>query len=168
MGRKKPSKKQLLAEFIRTKGIELVDESVWEWLKAALAPITDSYLRKLLRESGVPLSPLVEGVRQENLQELERTLLQLSEIYARARQENNFVLVRRVRDLVIEARQHASWAKRREQARGINNPLRAEVLLWLLTWLENPLLFPTWVCMRKRTQQHEQKENRRVGSESDR
>ena len=39
-------------------------------LRAALAPISESYLRRLLRDSSATLHPLVEGTRQENLHEL--------------------------------------------------------------------------------------------------
>lgn len=41
------------------------------WLRAELAPISESYLRRLPRASGVPLTPEVEG----DFAALERTLL---------------------------------------------------------------------------------------------
>ena len=37
-------------------------------LRAELGKISTSYLRRMLRESGVPLGPLVEGVRQETFE----------------------------------------------------------------------------------------------------
>ena len=43
-----------------------IGEMEWAMLHVDLAPISGSHLRRLLRESGVPLAPLVEGVRQEN------------------------------------------------------------------------------------------------------
>jgi hypothetical protein len=46
-------------------------------LLTELAPISAGYLRRLLRSSGVVLHPLVEGVRQEDLESLERSLLAL-------------------------------------------------------------------------------------------
>jgi hypothetical protein len=39
-----------------------VGETEFAQLCAALAPIKDDYLRKLLRSSNVPLQPMVEGV----------------------------------------------------------------------------------------------------------
>ena len=62
-------------------------------------PISDGYLRRLLRASGTALHPLVEGVRQEDFAGLERTLLALLGEERRA-----------ARTLIIEAKQHARWA----------------------------------------------------------
>ena len=47
-----------------------------------LSPISNTYLKKLLRDSQHPLHPLVEGVRQDSMEELERTLLGLECIYS--------------------------------------------------------------------------------------
>ncbi len=100
-------------------------------LRAALAPISESYLRRLLRDSSATLHPLVEGTRQENLHELERTLLALLGEERRA-----------ARTLIIEAKQHARWALKK-------HPEKEEMILWMLTWLENPGIFPQWLAIRK-------------------
>jgi len=113
----------------------------WAALKKALAPIADSYLRKLLRESGVRLTPLIEGVRQSDFDVLERTLAALSELYA----SSDAATARECRRLVIEARQHARWAAKREQAAGI----KTEMMQWMLVWLENPAVFPAWAALRR-------------------
>lgn len=103
----------------------------WTALRAALAPISDSYLRRLLRSSSAQLHPLVEGVRQENLHELERTLLALLGEERRP-----------ARTLIMEAKQHARWALKK-------HPEKEEMILWMLTWLENPGIFPQWLAIRK-------------------
>jgi len=113
----------------------------WTALKEALAPVTDSYLRKLLRESGVRLAPLIEGVRQSNFEELERTLTALSGVYS----SGDATVARQCRRLVIEARQHARWAAKREQAA----EAKVEMMQWMLVWLENPPLFPAWAALRR-------------------
>ena len=41
-----------------------IGEAEFASLLKALAPVSESYLRTLVRECGVPLAPLVEGVRQ--------------------------------------------------------------------------------------------------------
>jgi hypothetical protein len=105
----------------------------WSAVRAALAPISDSYLRRLLRAAGVPLHPLVEGVRQEDFPSLERTLLALLGEERRA-----------ARTLIIEAKQHARWAQKK-------HPEKEEMALWMLTWLENPGIFPQWIAIRKET-----------------
>jgi hypothetical protein len=77
------------------------------------------------------LHPLIEGVRQENLPELERTLLALLGEERRP-----------ARTLIIEAKQHARWAMKK-------HPEKEEMILWMLTWLENPGIFPHWLALRK-------------------
>lgn len=104
-----------------------------EALKGELAPVSESYLRKLLRESGVPLAPMVDGVRQSNLDELESSLLALLAEY----ESGDAASRRLVRELVITAKDHARWTHKEEN------------LLWLTTWLENPPLFPAWLRLRK-------------------
>src|SRR5262249_44682159 len=76
-----------------------IGEAEWAPLSIALAPISPGYLRRLLRESGVPLDPVIEGVRQENFEVLEASLLRLLEEYPREG----------VRKLVIAAKDHARW-----------------------------------------------------------
>lgn len=103
----------------------------WTALRQALAPVSDSYLRRLLRASGAALHPLVEGVRQEDFAALERTLLALLGEERRA-----------ARTLVIEAKLHARWVLKK-------HPEKEEMILWMLTWLENPGIFPQWLAIRK-------------------
>jgi hypothetical protein len=114
----------------------------WEALRRELAPVSPGYLRKLLRESGAKLAPVVEGVRQENFAVLEWSLMLLLEDYERCavpdcRQE--------IRRLVIEAKDHARLAGRKPE----KTAEKAEMALWMLTWLENPPLFPQWVQLRR-------------------
>ena len=65
------SKKLRLTELLA--GVVRVDAVERERLRLELAPISYSYLRRLPRASGVPLTPDVEGVRQEDFAALERT-----------------------------------------------------------------------------------------------
>ena len=60
-----------------------IGEREWAMLHVELAPVSGSHLRRLLRESGVPLAPLVEGVRQETFEALESSLLNLLQEYER-------------------------------------------------------------------------------------
>jgi hypothetical protein len=106
-------------------------------LKHRLAPISDGYLRRLLRDCGTPLDPLVEGVRQSSLDDLERTLLAL---LGRDRPA--------ARRLVIEAKDRARFALRRLE--GDAHAVKEEMILWMLTWLENPDAFPVWLRLRRK------------------
>jgi hypothetical protein len=84
----------------------------------------------------------VAGVRQNSLEELERSLLEIGEEYARAQAAGDAARERRCRRLVIEAKDHARWTLRRGHAE------KEEMVLWTLTWLENPGVFPAWVGLR--------------------
>ena len=136
------SKRSRLAEYLATAQPACVDEQLARELSALLSPVSAPYLRRLLRQSGVPLSPMVEGVNQESLDQLERTLLGLASEYSNRRKET--------RAMVIEAKERLRWA----EARATDEKRRAEkaeMLLWTLTWLENPVAFPVWARLRRRT-----------------
>lgn len=83
------------------------------------------------------------GVRQDSLADLERSLLDLYEEYERAQQAGDKPRQRACRRLAIEAKDHARFALRR------GHPEKEEMILWMLTWLENPGVFPGWVELRK-------------------
>jgi hypothetical protein len=130
---KAKGKRAELDAMLAARGWNRVDEAEWTELQSALAPVSENYLRKLLRESGVELSPMVAGVRQGSFEELEASLTALLGEYESGDSRRKSA----VRKLVITAKDHARWAK------------KEEVTLWLTTWLENPGLFPEWVRLRK-------------------
>ena len=109
---RKPAKKRELRDWIERSGPSLIGEAEWDLLLRDLAPLSGSYLRRLLRdfsgESGVPLTPLVEGVRQESLESLESSLLRLLAEY----EPGDAARRLRVRKVVIEAKDHARLAAR--------------------------------------------------------
>jgi len=121
-----------------------IGEREWAMLRVELDPVSGSYLRRLLRESGVPLSPLVEGVRQESFDALESSLLNLLAEY----ESGDMAMRTTIRRLVIESKDHARWAARKSDKRAE----KQEMALWMLTWLENPPLFPRWVKLRRQAQ----------------
>ena len=130
-----------LARWLEREHPARIGEREWAMLHVELAPVSGSYLRRLLRASGVPLAPFVEGVRQENFEALESSLLNLLAEYERGDRAAQIS----ARRLVIEAKDHARWAARKSEKRGD----KEEMALWMLTWLENPPLFPQWVRLRR-------------------
>lgn len=134
-----------------------IAEAEFAELLTSLAPISESYLRKLLRDSGAPLAPMISGVRQATLDELESSLLALLDEYERGDPPRRAA----VRRLVITAKDHARWASRKsppgssnESASGepaSNNHVsnKSEMILWMITWLENPPVFRQWVKLRQ-------------------
>jgi hypothetical protein len=139
---KRPSGRRTeLAGWLETVKPEQVGDAEWDELRRLLAPVSESYLRKLLRESGVALAPLVEGVRQETLEALESSLMRMLVEYEAGSRERRAL----VRKAVITAKDHARLAARKEEVR----VLKEEMILWMLTWLEHPALFPDWLRLRK-------------------
>lgn len=145
---KKPSKQRLLEEYLAEKKPAVIDEAWLEEIGERLAPISSTYLRKLVRATSLPLAPLVEGVRQESLDALERTLIALEREYNRAAMARDTRRARRIRAEVIEAKDHAQWALRRT-AETERRTAKEEMIAWMLVWLENPRVFPQWVKLRK-------------------
>jgi hypothetical protein len=97
-----------------------------------------SYLRRLLRQTPLRLHPLVEGVRQDSLENLCRTLSGLSAIYG--------VEPKPCRDIVLDSKRHTQILLARDPA----NAWRNQVLLHLNTWLENPAIYPVWSLLQKK------------------
>lgn len=124
---------------------EVIDAATAQRLRASLPPMSDRLYRDLLRASGEPLDPLVEGVRQDDFHHLERTLLELAQVYSGA----DSIVRKQVRKLVIEAKDHAKLAARNPQVDEARREEKTEMVLWLMTWLENPAVFELWVPMRK-------------------
>jgi hypothetical protein len=130
-----------LAHWIAERHPSQIGEAEFAELAHALAPVSESYLRKLVRECGVPLAPLVAGVRQGNLFELEASLCHLLQEYEHGDAKRRAS----VRKVVIIAKDHARLAARNPARRAEKD----EMILWLTTWLENPPLFPAWVEIRR-------------------
>lgn len=129
------SRRSRLADWLKSRQLERVTQREFEELLREFAPVSESALRHLLRDSGVPLEAAVRGVDQSTLPLLRETLLDLTEEYTRGNSG--------VRRVVITAKDHAKFAAAR-------NPDKQEMVLWMLTWLENPSVFPAWVAMRSR------------------
>lgn len=129
--------------FIRNQNLPYIDEREFADLAERFS-LSATYLRRLLMEARIPLAPMVEGVRQDTFPDLERTLLALLREYASSGPERR----RKCRKLVITAKDHARLAWTREKEEGRQR--KEEMVLWMLTWLENPGVFPYWVALRKR------------------
>jgi hypothetical protein len=127
----------------------VVDERLAGELRAQVATggstLSDRKWRDLLRGCGRALAPLVEGVRQDDFKQLERTLLGLWQEWRLGDRETRT----RVRRLVIEAKDHAKWVVRNPKVDSGKREVKEEMVLWMLTWLENPDVFEPWVALRK-------------------
>ncbi len=145
MPRRTDSKRARLEAYLAELQPSVIDDDLWVDLQARLAPVSRSYLRELLRGSGLPMSPLIEGVRADTLDEAQRTLLALSKAYAEAPTDQR----RRIRATVIESKDRIRWGLKRAGIDLEQRALKEEIMLWALTWLENPEVFPAWLALRR-------------------
>ncbi|MBM3814230.1 MAG: hypothetical protein FJW20_21610 [Acidimicrobiia bacterium] len=144
MAQGKPSKRKQLEKLLEGERPAVVNPALAAAWKRQLDPISANYFRRLLRESGAALHPLVEGVRQQDFDELERTLVALLQEYLGGAEQTR----RECRRLVIEAKDHARLAMRKADEAG--RALKEEMVQWMLVWLENPPVFVTWAGLRRR------------------
>jgi hypothetical protein len=138
MARGKPAE---LRRWLEEQRPARIGEAEFALLRAALSPVSEGYLRKLVRECGAALDPMVAGVRQGTLEELETSLRELLDEYEQGDAARRMA----VRRLVITAKDHARLAARNPAKRAE----KEEMILWLTTWLENPPVFGEWVKIRR-------------------
>ena len=139
MGTTKTTRRTLLEAYLNRVRPEAVGEAEWRELLRELAPVSEGYLRKLLRASGARLAPTVEGVVQDTMENLERTLGALARAYQAGERG-------RCRQIVITAKDHARWAGRKEDKK----TLKLQMTEIMLVWLENPALFEAWLRAKHR------------------
>jgi len=132
------------------KGTETVTEQDWMDLLEQFESVSKGYLRRVLRESDAVLAPLVEGVRQDTFENLERTLTGLEGEYSAAASAGDRWRCAVCRRLVIESKDHARWALRSASLDEEAKENKQEMIEWMLVWLDNPAAFPTWVGLRRR------------------
>lgn len=144
------SAKQQLREYLEEQQPAAITEVVWRDLLQRLAPVSESYLRDLLRDTGVPFDQPFAGVRQHTFAELEQTLRELLEVYAAANAAGDRDRARYCRRQVIAAKDRAKFLARNPRTKPEKQAEKEEMAQWMLVWLENPEVFPAWVEARKR------------------
>lgn len=130
--------------YLDERSVEVISDAVFADLLARFAPAKPDTVRKWVRQCGVPLAPMVEGVRQDSFDELERTLTALTAEYESSDRDR----ARAIRRLVITGKEHARFAAHAANDTS-KRAIKLEMTDWMLTWLENPPLFPQWVRLRR-------------------
>jgi hypothetical protein len=142
--------KQQLREYLEAERPAAITESVWKDLVQRFAPVSDSYLRDLLRSTGMPFEQPYAGVRQHTFGELEQSLREMLSVYTDATRAGDRDLARYCRRQVIAAKDRAKFLANSSRTAPEKQSQKAEMAQWMLVWLENPEIFPAWVKARKR------------------
>ncbi len=153
MGSRDKSVKQKLREYLDTDQPRAITEALWRDLLKRLAPVSESYLRDLLRDTGLPFEQPYSGIRQHTFEELEESLREMQRVYAEAMDTGNRERARYCRRQVIAAKERARFQARYSRLGPEKRAQKEEMVQWMLVWLENPEVFPAWVAARKRAGQ---------------
>jgi hypothetical protein len=137
------SVKQRLKEWIAAEPPAAITGDVWRDLLQRFAPVSESYLRDLLRDTGLPFEQPWAGIRQHTFEELEQSLRDMLRVYEEASESGDRDRARYCRRQVIAAKDRAKFAAAKK-------PEKTEMAEWMLVWLENPAVFPAWVEARKK------------------
>ena len=144
------STKRRLRDYLEAEQPAGITEAVWRDLLERLAPVSESYLRELLRSTGLPFDQPYAGVRQHTLDELEQSLREMLEVYRDAVAADDRERARYCRRQVIAAKDRAKFAAANPKFDDARRAQKQEMVEWMLVWLENPEVFPAWVEARKR------------------
>jgi hypothetical protein len=144
------SVKRRLREHLETARPAAITAEVWRDLVARLAPVSESYLRDLLRDTGLPFEQPYAGIRQHTFEELEMSLREMCQVYADAIAAGDRDRARYARRQVIAAKDRARFAARNPRTSPDLKARKEEMANWMMVWLENPEVFPAWVDARKR------------------
>jgi hypothetical protein len=136
------SAKQRLRAYLAEQQPQAITDAVWLQLRQELAPVSESYLRDLLRATGLPFDQPWAGIRQHTLDELEQSLREMLGVYRDAIAAGDRERARYCRRQVIAAKDRAKFLAKK-------HPQKEEMAQWMLVWLENPEVFPAWVEIRK-------------------
>ncbi len=110
----------------------------------SFGPSSPIFRDSTIRASGIRIAAPWSGVATHAMVDLEGSLRELTHIY-----ETLPDLRRYARDQVIAAKDRARWAARNPKTSEAKRRMKAEMVDWMLVWLDDPAIFPTWVQLRK-------------------
>lgn len=144
-----PPVKQRLRAYLAALPVARITGPVWTDLLQHLAPVSESYLRELLRDTGLPFDQPFAGIRQHTPEELEQTLREMQQAYTDAMAAGDRQRARYCRRQVIGAKDRARYVARSAKTSPEKKAEKEEMLHWMLVWLENPGVFEAWIAVRK-------------------
>ena len=142
--------KKKLQDYLETNQPPVINEAVWKELLSRLAPVSETYLRDLLHKSGLPFHQPWAGIEQHSFEQLEKSLLDMLDVYRNALAGGDRDLARYCRRVVIAAKDRAKFMGRDGRNTPEKKARKEEMAAWMLVWLEDPEVFPPWVEARKK------------------
>jgi hypothetical protein len=139
-----------LNEYLSAEQPPAITEALWNHLLQRFAPVSESYLRELLRSTGLLFEQPYAGIRQHTFEELDQSLREMLHVYTEAMAAGNRPRARYCRRQVIGAKDRARFQARSQRTAPEQKARKEEMAQWMLVWLENPEIFPAWVEARLR------------------
>ncbi len=161
---RKPSRKTLVEEYMRTKPVEEINRRTLAELRDYVsqrlggAAVSERYLLELIEHTAVPISRELGGlppdlrnrVHFHDFASAEDSLSNLQNEYESARRAGDRSRAQDCRRAVLRGRQRLELLLRRPGLQEEKRAEKTEILGWFRVWLENPELFRTWLALRKR------------------
>lgn len=129
-----------MLDFVAGRGWTAIGESEWHEMQAALPDISES----TLRDCGIPIAAPWCGVNAHSFDQLAACLGELSRVYAERSELRHYC-----RHQVIAAKDRARWISKSVHVDDARRAIKAEMVQWMLVWLDDPALFPAWVGLRR-------------------
>jgi hypothetical protein len=114
----------------------------WELLRQSFS---ESSLREWLADAGIPVDQPYRGVETKTMEALEESLVAMTELYAGALDRR-----KACRATVIASKDRTRFASKNQKVEPDKRALKAEMVEWMLVWLDDPALFPAWAAIRKK------------------
>ena len=112
--------------------------------RAALLVLIPDLTSADLKRIDIPVDEPWQGVNQKTFDDLESSLVAFCEIYSSRPDLRPFC-----RREVIRAKDHARLASRNRHSSEEKRRVKSEMVEWMLIWLDDPAIFPTWVQLRR-------------------
>jgi hypothetical protein len=133
------TKRARVLRLVTEHGWTEIGEREWNEIRVALPDVSPA----TIRGCGLAIRPPWGGVATHSFEELDASLREFCTVYA-ARPD----LRRFCRNEVIAAKERARWAAQNPRADENKRSMKAEMVEWMLVWLDDPAVFPLWAQLR--------------------
>jgi len=137
----KATKRQQFDALIGANQWTAIHAAEWELLRQTLS---EGSLRDWLAEVGLPVDQPYRGVDTKTLDALEDSLATMAALYERDISKRKLC-----RATVIAAKDRTRFAANNQKVDPVKRALKSEMVEWMLVWLSDPAMFPSWAKIRK-------------------